>query len=262
MKKNLLITLGCSVTEGEGCYKPDLLKKVLDEKGVRLGDVVLSNGEKELFEEEFHKQGWPNRVGKKLGFDKVLNLGYRGTSNFSHLEIFLNRILPIISELKKEYNISLIWMLTELHRISHLTNEGKFFNIMPHLERSKIEKGYFKLLVERKINLEQDFSYLLTMSEILFKSFEIEFLITSWSPSLKYLYDNYRTDYFLTPKYSRVSFPKDPNYTSLICNHPNRKGYEYIANWIVEMVDNYHPNFRKGSLNKKMVWKHMKYENN
>ena len=262
MKKKLLITLGDSVTEGEGVYDSAILNKLLDEKGVSHEDVVLSDKEKDLFKEDFHKEGWPNRVGQKLGFDKVLNLGYRGTSNFSHLEIFLNRILPIISELKKEYNISLIWMLTELNRISHLTNEGTFYNIMPHLERSKIERGYFKLLVERKINLEQDFSYLLTMSEILFKFFEIEFLICSWSSSLKYLYDNYETDNFLTPKFSRIMPPNDPSYYSPICYHPNRKGYEYVANWIVKMVDNYHPNFRKGSFNRKMVWKHMGYIEN
>ena len=68
MKKKLLITLGCSFTEGVGCYDPELLKQypVINEK--IKGDIYnKSIG-------YFHANGWPPRLQQKLNYDRLINL--------------------------------------------------------------------------------------------------------------------------------------------------------------------------------------------
>lgn len=53
--KKVLITLGCSMTEGVGCYVPEYL----NDKGQPTNDSW------EYHHRSFHKNGWPNKVGKR-----------------------------------------------------------------------------------------------------------------------------------------------------------------------------------------------------
>ena len=92
MKKKLLITLGCSCTEGVGCYDLSINPE-------KLTYLKLPPKELRLTRQRFHRLGWPNRVGRKINADKVLNLGVGGSSNSAHLKLFDDPPTPKLSTL-------------------------------------------------------------------------------------------------------------------------------------------------------------------
>ena len=67
MKPKLLITLGCSLTEGVGCYNLDLLPKNPNQDYFL--DLKLEKHSK-----RFLKYGWPNVLGNHLNYDLVINM--------------------------------------------------------------------------------------------------------------------------------------------------------------------------------------------
>ena len=86
MKKNLLVTLGCSFTEGVGCY--DMENNPTDKVFWE-----MDKEEAAIHIPHFHKYGWPNLVGGQLGFDNVLNLGFGGSANSEHVKKFVERVI-------------------------------------------------------------------------------------------------------------------------------------------------------------------------
>ena len=86
MKPKLLITLGCSWTEGVGCYVPSVYYNA--STAVTFNDIEpLISKYHDKNKKNFHEFGWPNRLGKKLAFDKVINLGVGGSSNSTAVKI-------------------------------------------------------------------------------------------------------------------------------------------------------------------------------
>lgn len=248
MKKNLLITLGCSMTEGVGCYdesiNPD--KKLYFDLPKKFKNQTI---------ERFHKLGWPNRVGKKLGYDKVLNLGAGGTSNSLHLKLFVDKVIPNLGNLKENYNISVIWMMTDPTRFSFYTPSAiKFFlpaQTAEGLALSKLEEAYIKTMPEFKIGPAREQVHLIKLAEYMFKSLEIPIAFTSWNPSFKTVYKLYTSGNFISPSFENqtYSYKKNERSTIVGCNHPNEKGYEVIAENIVKLLKKYRPEFLPNNLN-------------
>lgn len=246
MKRRLLITLGCSFTEGVGCYDFNINP---DGKHYTL----LPLQDKLKTQKKFHELGWPNTVGKSLGFDKVLNIGAGGTANSTHLKLFVDKVLPRINSIKKEYDIFLIWVMTEPSRFSFYTNDS-IFNFIPSGVGDYRNSNYFKMEHAYLVDMPEvtegpsrEQAFLIKLSEFMFSSLGIEFIYSSWSPEFLKIYEYVNSVHFLDPSPHYIEVSQNINDLSPICNHPNEKGYEKMANKIIPLVKKYHPLFYTSS---------------
>jgi hypothetical protein len=118
MKKKLLITLGCSYTEGMGCY---------DFTNFPKDATVYSNGvtkkQCDYQFDQFHKKGWPNKLGKLLGYDKVLNMGLGGSSQSSNMKVFMQKYRNFNFS---EYEVFILWWIPNSHRFSFYRDRKSF----------------------------------------------------------------------------------------------------------------------------------------
>lgn len=236
-KKKLLITLGCSFTLGVGNWNEKSLTNDFDT-------------DFELNRENFITQGWPNRVGKYLGYDKVLNLGLEGSSNSTHVKIFLERILPIDLS---QWEVLVIWMMTEPTRFSFY-NGLQNTDYLPSAKSNKspLEKAYIDEINEPLYSSLYDQIFYMKLLEQVCENNGYDLLFTSWNNSLQQLYKIYPSDKYIHKNYVDIK-PKNSSYISSICGHPNEKGYEFIANKLIEGINENHPKYKNES-NKDIEW--------
>lgn len=245
MKKKLLITLGCSYTEGMGCY---------DEKSMPPGaDVystnLLSRKEIEYQRGRFHAYGWPNRVGKKLGYDKVLNLGFGGGSTSGNLKQFMEHYWE---ETFSEYEVLIFWWLPASHRISFYSDDLIHHIIPPGPENELVGNDPHYLMGREYLNftkyfpedtyLEQIFYLKLMANHCKLKNFKF-----IWYVDNEYIDDTYFNQYPAKDKWIGTDSVKINHsvypikkYRSNICGHPNELGYEVISNIFFESIKQNH----------------------
>lgn len=251
MKKKLLITLGCSLTEGEGCYDYSNMDEMVPFHLLRPDLSKYQTA-------RFHKYGWPNLLGKSLGFDKVLNLGLRGTSNQVHLNRFVGIITPQIKSLKENYDLYLVWFMTEPSRFS-FSGPRNFFNVNPTQQRSEIEKAYLIDSVKHKFAPIKDQAFLMASSEIIFNSLGVKFIFCSWNRSFPEVYRYFESPNYLSPHPDYIRISSDPALFSKVCTHPNEEGYKFISNQIEELIRKFHPSFIVGDPKKHIAWEHISF---
>lgn len=237
------------MTEGVGCYDYSIIDPSKKLEYREIGPEHYPR---------FHEFGWPNRVGKKLGFDKVLNLGAGGSSNSAHLKIFLGIIPPIFDDLKTKYDIFLIWMMTDPLRMSYAA-EDKIMNINPKFMRNDVETGLMKDIVRYKLVPEKEQVYNMMYGEFIFRSLNIDYLFTSWSKNFPEIYRLFESNNYLSPEPDLIPNSSLPEHRSKICKHPNEVGYELMANLIVERINKYHSRFVMGPPREIIEWEHKKY---
>lgn len=246
MKPKLLITLGCSWTEGVGCYDPPISydpRKELSKDEIEY--QVLNHYAKNR--NRFHEHGWPNKVGMELGFDKVINLGVGGSSNSAHLKILYEFIED--NDIS-EYNILIIWLMTEPIRFSFYIN-GKVKNFQKHYidfyqTKSKLMDEYINEIEDINLDpiLEQKF-YLKTLENFCISN-NIDLITTSWNPSYRFLFKIYNSNTYLhkSPRLMKppIKVDENGNLTNYsFCRHPNENGYKWIANEIISGIKKNHP---------------------
>lgn len=218
------------MTEGQGCWGS--LKKPITSL-----DLLYS---KRLdYIDRFHNFGWPKQVAKELGFDKLYNLGMLGSSTSGQLKHFLNYA-------PKGEDTYVIWMLTEPTRFSFYKG-GVNIDINPRTQ-SDLGDSYLDFIEDTTLDgtLEQLF-YIKCMREIC-EARNYKLLLTYWTSAcaLTQLMDE-RNDQYLTPTPKNIFIPRDqPEYRSTVCNHPNEKGYEYMAKELLHYVNLNHSTFRIG----------------
>jgi len=219
----------------------------------------MSPGAKLKAQNIFHEYGWPNRVGKQIEANKVLNLGVGGSSNSAHLKLFVDKIVPKIKELQKEYDIFLIWMMTEPSRFSFYSPEDIIPNNPAEVSQQPfthpMERAYIDTMPEMTIGPVREALFYLKMSEAMFKHYNIEAVYTSWSPAISLFYDYYLTDAYLSPeRHFLMQHTIDPSFRSRVCSHPNEIGYQVWADVITDALKMYHPNFFKPSTSGELEW--------
>lgn len=255
MKRKLLITLGCSFTEGVGCYdfsfNPE--KKLYSELSPELCDLQRNI---------FHREGWPNRVGKKLGYDKVINLGMGGSSNCAHLKLFTDKVLPLIDDLKKNYDILVIWMMTANARFSfysdyNLQSFSPGRNILDPPSVRPLEKAYLEDMPEVRIGPAREQIFLIKISSYLFQNLGIKFLYSSWADELYLPFKYVDRRYWLIPAPKAIDLYRNSNDTCELCGHPNENGYEYISDNIVKAIKKYHPSLYSGPPVDEIEWEYL-----
>ena len=207
--KKLLITLGCSLTYGEGTDTPS-------------------------------EKGWPPRLCKKLGFDKLINISNGGWStsgiikqmveslnfkDYSDYEVYVIFFLP------DPTRISFYWDLEHIQHflLSDISDETSFhlFNTEPEVGALKEQLFYIKILEQICENQNWNVSLLHSNHDI-----------------GKELIKLYPSDSWINNDYHVLSWDdyvgQHKEYTAP-CNHPNEKGYESVSNRILKLIHNRYP---------------------
>jgi hypothetical protein len=240
-KPKLLITMGCSFTEGVGCYNLDKLSKSTNY-------FELPESEQHIHRESFHKLGWPNRLGKKLGYDKVINLGLGGSSTSGQVKQFFEKYIDIDFS---EYEVLIVWLLTEPSRISFY-KDGEICdysiggNNSLHLEYTKLISNKNELI--RDLNLLLEHIFYIKIIENVCESKGYSLLLTPlYHPELfTTLRSLHKSKYYLTP-YSKSFVDSILRSSRYSCNIPNGdahltpEGYEVLASDMYNEIKLHHP---------------------
>lgn len=228
-KKKLLITVGDSFTEGVGCYDYD---KPINKSSHGLDEFGYQT-------QRFHELGWPNRLGRKLNYDKVINIGNGGSSQSAHLKLFFEKI---ISRDLSNYDILVVWMLSHPPRFSFYSF-GKITNFHPLSDSnnsSDLEKGYISSIgdIENDSILETIF-YIKIMEQIC-ENNNFDLLITSWDLiSFNEIQKKYKSKYYMKEIDGPIAFFPRGEYKSKVCGHPNELGYEIYSKNMFESIQKY-----------------------
>lgn len=256
MKQKVLITLGDSWTEGVGAYNPPIDSNIDNP----LTDSEIQQTIETHFKsniENFHKNSWCNLVGQKLGFDKVFNLGRISASNSENVKILNDFLYDFPTS---EYEILVIWLMTEPSRFSFYI-DGTLKSYQPSF--SHLDKLAYEYLNEIKhINLDTllEQKFYVQMMENLCQVKGIDLLITSWHETFPLLYKLYKTKNYLDsyPKFLQPPNESKNDNTSHLyysfCSHPNKEGYEWIANEIIQSIKQNHSKWYSDSQNENFEW--------
>jgi len=241
MKPKLLVTLGCSLTQGVGCYDiatipPKYLKQGRNNSMDGVDFPKLFN----LNRDRFHDLGWPNKLGKLLNYNKVINLGYSGASTSGNLKVFTEKF--IYKDLSN-YDVLIIWMLPSANRISFYSG-SRVINRIPSSDLDDISNSYINFIEHDVIDsaLEQIF-YMKCMEHICEnKGYKILFGFTNYEfeEAVKHYY---KSNNYISDSVSNYFHYGDlfDEYSSPICYHPNELGYGVTADRIYDDLKNNYP---------------------
>ena len=247
MKKKLLITMGCSHTEGLGCWNMHMnYPDGFDSTHRDYGNFMHINLER------FHSNGWPMRLGKKLGYDKVINLGLAGSSTSSQMKWF---VLKYTNKNYKNYDVTVVWLLTESNRTSFykdtschsLLSSGtresgslELFNTIYKFVSNNGERDTFK--TQKDYIREEYVNRKVVKSISEFKNWNfISFhcKVHEYGELIKQIYNDEKTHCFEDIGFEHEN---NQNLISKFCKHFNEDGYEMIANRMFDWIFKNHPN--------------------
>lgn len=238
MKKKLLITMGCSLTEGVGCYDPktipyDMVNRMEHEK---IEEVYIAN------KKRFHKYSWPSILQKQLNYDFLINLGFAGSSTSGNLKVWFEKYYN--KNFTDEFDVLVIWLLPDASRFSFYKNCA-IRNIIPSMSSNIYNTDSYELGLEY-VKFIQDIDLDSILEQIFYlKIFEeycnlkkYNFLYTPLLSDRNNLFEKIHNvkNMMNFKKNILPNFSKYPNMKSLICDHPNELGYEYISNKMYEWI--------------------------
>lgn len=259
MKKKLLITLGCSITEGYGCFGIDdeenqLIKEATNHRPERVGMVkYTSKGPFDIEKMGVHfNEGWPPKLQKLLNYNHLINLGQSGSSN----SYALKRWIEFFSENKIEgYDVLVVWMVTFFGRLSFYV-DGRLQNLGHGWGPDKeLYENYMKLMnstepKDKDLSLEN--FYCLRTIKYFCDLNGYNFLYINTQSTEGELFEKLETPYSLNENnlnqhYRKVSSSciiKQEDYNNIsFCGHPNEKGYTVIANRLFELIQKHYPQY-------------------
>jgi len=234
-KPKLLITMGCSFTEGVGCYDVSKMDELKSYVSLPYEQFIHQTN-------NFHKLGWPNRVGKKLGYDKVINLGLAGSSNSGQVKQFSEKYLD---KDFSEYEVLIIWLLTEPSRISFYSG-GTILDIVPK-SNNTLYNEYVRTIQDITIDTTLEEIFYIKMMEQICENKGYSLLISPLTSYISHdsLYSIYKSKYYLNP--SPISPTEEIFDRKYLCDIPkgdthfNELGYEKLSNNIMDNIRKFHP---------------------
>ena len=249
MKKKLLIALGCSYTEGVGCYGD-----------FNPNDPNLTENDENILTTRYHTYGWPLALTKKLGYDKLINIGIRGSSTSGQIK----KLFEIYYEEPfEEYDVTIIWLLTQPSRISFYTN-GRITNLMPHLPIKELEHLRNK---ESIATAYVDFIQDIDTDPVLEQLFHIKCMEQYCENNnysliiantdllsdslLKYFH---KSKYYLSPNPVSVLTELDNDTDFAFCGHPNELGYEKVSEIIFKLLSDNHSSLKNKTPTESVKW--------
>lgn len=235
MKRKLLITLGCSLTEGVGCYDTSLLPK--NPKQDDFHDVRLEKHSK-----RFLKYGWPNRLGNYLNYDLVINMGTAGIGPGGNVKDFISKWKDGERKIKEneivlsDYDVLLYWWIPAPNRYSFYFH-GELETEHIGQSDSNLSKELLKKMYDYKIDMILETQFYLNVLELFCTHHNIKLI---WTTTEDYVQDNLQKENFSGIDFDEIEkfeFNGEDLYDKYhaFCKHPNEKGYEIIA---LRMLDN------------------------
>jgi hypothetical protein len=240
MKKKLLITMGCSFTEGVGCYDPTLVS-------YKDGDKIKFKKTEEVYfpsKERFHKYSWPSHLQKQIKYDKLINLGFGGSSTSGNVKVWFEKYHN--QNLSDEFEVLIIWLLPIPSRFSFYRN-STIVNINPVMEKNiynvhsyDIGKEYVKFLddVDLDTILEQIFYVKIMEEHCNFKNYKFFYIPIDYNHNVFFEKFHHTKNLMKFTNSIFPNFNEFPNMKSLICDHPNELGYDHISkeifNWLIK----------------------------
>lgn len=231
MKKKLLITLGCSVTQGYGSWD---YTKVPDNKEIWEYEYPKILEYEEIHEEIFLQNSWPYKLQRFIKYDKLINFGINGSSVSHQVKAFVEHL---INEYFEEYDVTLIWLITFSDRISFYSG-GKLQSYNSYSSESLYKEFINEVnWLETDIMLEM-ISYLKIIEEFC-KTRNWNFLFGN----LDIFAEKFIREYYPEILDKNINIPemgdfllrmitKDSKTQSKICRHPNEIGYDKMAKYI------------------------------
>lgn len=252
MKKKILITMGCSLTEGLGCYDLDKIRPEEIVESNKRGYPLLNDEEYSYQRNLFHNNGWPIILAKKLGFDKLINLGLASASQSGSVKQFVEKYLD---ENFSEYQVFIIWMVSMPERFSFYNNH-KIQTYLPTTEkgnRSDLEKSWVKEIKDIPFDSNYETIFYIRIMEQICKNKNYSLLITSWVQNLMTKLNKiYQSENYITPINfqpweitNSKKFTMD-HYSKMGCGHPNEQGYQLIADNMYNIIVKNHKEFIQG----------------
>ena len=245
-KQTLLITLGCSLTEGMGCY--DFTEFPRDST-VYSPNILKPQREYQF--NEFHKKGWPNKLGKLLGYDMVLNLGYGGASPSFNLKLFMEKYR---NESFSQYDVFILWWLPQSHRFSFY-KDHRLCTLIPDTEGSNdintiFANDYLKFIDDYPTDSILETKFYLELMEDYCKLKGYNFLWVSQDD--QYLKETNSSSWMGLIMDDIMHFPTYK--LSITCGHPNELGYSDIANSFYNILQTKHKHLLPRTPSRNMKW--------
>jgi len=255
VKKKLLITLGCSVTEGYGCYDTSTFDYIPGKEYYKYDnpyEIVSRN------KDRFLTEGWPAKLQTKLKYDKLINLGLGGSSTSGQVKLFIEQFYS--SNLAKDYDVLVVWLLNHEGRFSFYSNY-KNVDVLPHIpygtqEVEKFPPQYLNLS-KSYVNFIEDTLYDTVLEQVFYvklmnlvclqKGFEFVFTSMEKKKNIEFV-NAYKKLYpsegnlFTLDNTDIIAQETDLDKWSIIgCGHPNENGYTYIADNFFKLIKKYQP---------------------
>lgn len=236
MNKKLLITLGCSYIEGEGIYDYSLI-----EPNTQISDYI---GGSELYDkfveknlDNFHTKGIPAKLGKMLGFDKVINMGFRGSSTSGQLKVLFEKYQ---NPNFKDYDVTILWLLTEPCRISFYS-DGKVLNFNGGSWGDKLYRAYIQEVSDGQVDCLLEQSFYINSFEHYCKLNNFKSYIFHSNPDFVTLLKQINTSKSIMDMDTTLFgiLNNREGYYSKICDHPNELGYEIVAKRLFKYIQEY-----------------------
>jgi len=224
-----LVTMGCSFSQGDGCYDFSL--------GDAENDFI--NFREDNMDNFLHKCIGSN-IQERFGYEKFINYAYAGSSNESQFLLFFN-------QLPQDENVTIIWQQTFYHRYFQLANRrtmdaGLHYEWVVRAMQEKMEKLN---LTDWDVEQDTRFHTLLRIQS-LYEYCKIrnwKLLIWTW------MGNEYEHLIKLFPKLKSIIIPYSnpfdremgelPNeWISKIPNdpHPNEIGYKIISDGLCDSI--------------------------
>lgn len=224
-----LVTLGCSFSQGDGCYDFSLGDSVNDFINFRENNM-----------ENFLNNSIGSNIQEKFGYKKYINYAYAGSSNESQMLLFFN-------QLPQDDTVTVIWQITFYHRKFQLHNKGVMDAGLHYkwVVDSMSEKMEVLKMTDWDVEQDMRFETLLRIN-LMNEYCEArgwKFLTWTWMsneynhlikmyPKLKHLiipYENpFDREMGELPKEWISKLPNDP--------HPNEVGYKIISDGLCDSI--------------------------
>jgi hypothetical protein len=254
MRKKILITVGCSLTEGVGCYDYSHLPVDVDIS-------TLSPMEnRKLYEnnlDNFLKGSWGTQLQKKIGYHTHINCGIGSSSNSHQLKNFMDTMhLWDIDE----SDVLVIWLMTFNHRFSFYNGDSPTTYGVFNSENDSLDDSTEKLSKATLVELSKNDYDISMMLESLFylrcmrdicRVNNFKFLHSTTEDSIEYqgLLNKYLDKTSLEnrlryTRYGGTGYSMMENAWRNIshCGHPNEIGYSAVADNIFKAISENSPN--------------------
>ena len=272
-KPKLLITMGCSFTEGVGCwdentFPPEIVDdyKIFAENYGELLKYPIRNSSPDRYlaklskeisnklfrdnRENFHNKGWPMKLGKLLNVDEVKNLGRGGGSISGQVKTFFEK--EIHKESYEEYDVLVVWLFSYPSRISFYVN-GRVED-MNYNDPAGLYEHYHRLITYDNTDNQKPKGFLpdaqleglfyFRIIEAICEKNNWSFLAFSHTPEdTTFIKELESSKNFID---NRV-LPNPRTQTNLyspLCNHVNEEGYQYTANKMYHIVKTMYSSFQ------------------